>query len=531
MVKSVLYGKESRDKILAGVKKITDAVRVTMGANGKCVLIGEAYYGKDGIEHLPNIVTKDGYSVTRFFQLDDPIENRGALMIKEAALKTVEIAGDSTTATCVLAEAIISAAIELINNGSNSQLIKKGMDLALIEITESLAEISTPVRGDIDKVRQVATVSSNNDAVIGGLIADAISKIGFDGVIDIAASSTNETTIKTTDGYTFDKGWISRYFLTNTAKETCEYENPLILVYQNKINHHTQIAQAIKISNYKARPLLIICEDAVDEGLAYLAINNAQRNCRVCVVQASGVGEARIQNMEDIALLTGATFVSDIRGVDIKSVEEIHLGEAAKIIVSKPETVIIGGNKNKQPLEDLLNDLKMNLTQAESEEEKNNIEKRIAKLTGSVAVIHVGAATETEQREKIDRVDDAIRSTKSAISEGFVAGGGTAFLRIQSKYKPKFEGDIEKGRKVLFDSLSMPFKQICINSGEDADALYNEAIKMSGNQGYNVLKGEFVDMVKEGIIDSTKALNQAITNAESTSVMVITSECSIITVS
>lgn len=529
MVKSVLFGKESRDKLLAGVKKITNAVKVTMGGNGKCVLIGEAEYGADGLRHFPNIVSKDGYTVTRFFQLEDPIENRGALMIKEAALKTVELAGDSTTATCVLAESIISSAIELIDAGSNSQQIKKGMDLALSEILEEISKVSTPVRGDIEKVRQVATVSANNDTLIGGLIADAVAKVGFDVFIDIAASATSETFVKLSDGYTFDKGWVSRYFITNAAKETCEFENPLILIYQNKITHHTQIAQAIKISNHKSRPLLIICEDAVDEGLAYLAINNAKRNCRCCVVNAADFGELRIQNMEDIALLTGSTFISDIRGVDIKTVEEIHLGEALKVVISKSETVIIGGNKEKKPLDDLLNDLKMNITQAESEGARNLIEKRIAKLTGSVAVIHVGAATETEQREKIDRVDDSIRSTRAAISDGFVAGGGIAFVRIQSKYKKGIDNDIEKGRKVVFDSLSMPLKQICINSGEDADVIYDKIKKSKGNIGYNVLTSQYVNMVDSGIIDSTKALKQALINSVSAAGMLITSECTIVT--
>lgn len=528
MTKTVLFGKESRDKILAGVQKITKAVRVTMGAAGKCVLIGEAVYGQDGLVHLPTKVSKDGYTVTKYFELSDTDENRGAMIIKEAAMKTVEMAGDSTTCTCVLAEALITNGMELIDAGANSQLLKKGMDQALTDVVSKLKEMSTPVKGDNNRIRQIATVSANNDTVIGDLIAEAFSKIGDEGVVDIEASQGTQTEIKIIDGYKFDRGWISPLFITNRAKETCEYENPLILLYQNKINHHTQIQRAIEISMTQQKPLLIISEDCHEEGLAYLAINNSRGALIACAVK-SPFGEFRADEMEDLALLTGGTYISDIKGIDIKEVEFSHFGRAKKVIVSKTETVIIGGAKDEQLFEEFVADLRMNLAQAKTENERYPIEKRIARLTGSVAVIQVGAATETELNEKLDRVDDAVRATKAAISEGFVAGGGTAFIRIENVVEGTKLNDFEKGHRLLHLALSSPLKQICDNAGVDANVIYSRVAKEKGDMGYNAITGEIENMVDSGIIDSTKALRCALINAVSVAGMALTSECSIIT--
>ena len=527
MSKSVLYGKESRDKLVKGAQAAAKAIGSTMGAAGRNVIIGESVYHDGWLMPLPNKSTKDGYTVAKHFELDDHIENRGAMAIREACTKTVEIAGDATTCTAVVADYLITEGIKLVDEKANCHQIAKGMDSALEKIVLKLKEISTPVRGNNERLKQIATVSANNDTEIGDLIAEAFKKIGDDGVLDIEANQSTKTEIKIIDGYKFDRGWVSPYFITNRSKETCEFENPIILFYQNKINHHTQIERAIMFSIEMKRPLLIISEDSVDEGLAYMAINN-KKVFNVCAVK-SPFGETRHEEMEDMALLTGGTYIGDIRGIDIK--EDLiaeHFGQAKKVIISKNETTIIGGNKDAHKFEEFLNDLKMNLAQAKTEQDKYLIEKRIARLTSSVAVIHVGAATETELNEKIDRVDDAVRATKAAISEGFVAGGGSAFLSIQQLYSNEATTDFERGEQLVYSSLSAPFNQICKNAGIDKDS--SPVIK-GFNEGYNALTGQVEDMVKAGIIDSTKALRCALINAVSVTKMFLTSECSIITIS
>lgn len=561
MNKEILFGKDSRDRILKGVQKITDAVRVTMGAAGKCVLIGNAQYHEGFLYHLPTIVSKDGWTVTKHFELSDPVENRGAMMIKEAATKTVEQAGDATTCTCVLAESLITNGMKLIDEGANSQELKKGMDKALEYVLAELKKISVPVKVDLERIRQIASVSANNDKAIGDLIASAYEKIGDDGVINIEASRGTATEIKIGDGFEFDRGWVSNMFITDRAKEICEFENPLILLYDKKISSHVQIDKALALA--KTNPLVIICDDAVEQGLVYLAMNNYDKRLRCCVVKAPEFGDARADFMEDIALLTGGIYVSDIRGVNIKDITERHFGKAKKVIITRTSTTIVEGNGNKGGIEDFINDLKMNLVSAKTEEEKYPIEKRIARLTSSVATIQVGAATETELNEKLDRVDDAVRATKAAISEGFVAGGGTAFIRLAKgrelridveelgkiilspekimeafnqtgnmlwQSKPPLDS-FQQGSNILFNALSVPLLQICENAGVNAEIILKSVQNVNGdNCGYNALTGEITDMVEAGIIDSTKALRCALTNAVSVAGMVLTSECSIIAI-
>lgn len=532
MIKEVLYGKESRDRILAGVQKITKAVGSTMGASGKCCLIGNAEYGQDGMVNLPTIISKDGYTVAKHFRLPDAVEQRGAMMIIEAATKTVNEAGDATTCTSVLAGNLIENGMKLIDEGANSQQLKKGMDKALEYVVDELKKMSTPVKGDIERIRQIATVSANNDKVIGDLIADAYSKIGDAGIIDIEASNGTSTEIKISDGFKIDRGWVSPLFVNNKSKESCEFDNPLILLYDKKITHHTQIERSIALAIQENKPLLIICEDAEEEGLAYLAINSYQQRFRACVVKSPEFGNLRREWMEDIALTTGGDYVSDLHGLDIKEVELSNFGHAEKVIISNTETIIRGGKKDSEKFDEFIADLQMNLAQAKTEDEKYPIEKRIAHLKSSVAVIQVGAATETELKEKLDRVDDSVRATRAAIAEGFVCGGGTAFMRIIPPITIfGRDENIMKGADLVFSSLRKPLIQICENAGVDSKEVYLKVSVEQGNMGYNALTGEIVDMVEAGIIDSTKALRCALTNAVSVAGMVLTSECSIITVS
>lgn len=533
MQKQVLFGKEAREKIKNGVEKIVNAVSVTMGAAGKCVLIGNAEYGTDGLYSRPTIVTKDGYTVTKYFELPDAVENRGAMIIKEAALKTVDQAGDATTCTCVLAGSIIKSGLEVVNNGANSQEVKKGIEHAVYLAVEKLKQYSIKVSGDNNRIKQVATVSANNDESIGSFIAEAYEKIGHDGIIDIVQSNGRDTIIKVADGFKIDKGWVSQLFVNNKPKDICEFEDAYILLYDKRITHHTQIQRALEICNQRNVPLVIICEDADGEGLATLVMNNVNQRIRVCVVKSPGFGDNRTEQMEDIALLTGGHYVSDIRGINIKEIEEIHFGKAKKVVISKDETVIIGGQGSKALVSSLIDNLKENLKNVKTEEEKYPIEKRIAKLNGGVAVIEVGAATESELGEKLDRYDDAVRATKAAISEGFVAGGGSVFSKISKELSvPTPQTDFELGVNIVAQSLNAPLIQIIENAGiVKSDGIVKEVRDSNYNIGYNVKTDSVENLIDSGIIDSSKALRCALVNAASVAGVAITSECLIVTVS
>lgn len=517
MLKKTLYGAEARAKILSGVKKIADAVKVTLGPSGRNVLISQSQVIDYGVHNLPVHVTKDGFTVAKAFKItDDPFEQTGVLLIQEAANKTVDQAGDGTTTTVVLAEAIVEKCMELIAAGANPMQLKGDIDKAVEKFVHELKRLSTPIKGDIGRIQQIATISANNDAEIGQWISRAFEKIGDEGVIDLEANESVLTEIKITDGYKWDQSYVHPLFVNNKQKQTCEFENVLILIYQNRINHHTQVMKAMEFSVKNHMPLLVICEDAVEEGLAFMVMNAYQKKAEVCVVKAPGFGEDRRTQMEDIAMLTGGTYISDVRGVSVKDLELANLGMAKKVIVSKEDTVIMGGKGDPVEIENCLNELKMNLAQAKTEDEQYPIEKRIARITGGVAVIRVGAATETEMKERLDRFDDAVRATKSAISEGFVAGGGTTFLRIRT------------GNEVVDFATEKVITQICLNAGDTPDVVMDIVKNGTGNLGYNVKVGHAQDMVEAGVIDPTKVIRCALQNAASAASMIITSECLIV---
>lgn len=517
MLKKILYGKEAREKILSGVNKIADAVVTTLGPQGRCVLISQSMVVDYGIHNLPIHITKDGYRTTQAFEInDDPFEQAGVLMAKECAQKTVDMAGDGTSSSILLLRAIVQKGIELINDGANPMELKKQIDKAVEAIVQQLKDKSIPIKGDIDRIRQIATISANNDPEIGGWIADAFAKIGDEGIIDLEASKGVKTEIKISDGYKWGQSWASPLFITNREKQLVEFENPLILIYHNRINHHIQIIKALEICQSTGRPLLIICEDAVEEGLAFMVVNTLQGRVRVCAVKSPAFGEDRRIEMEDIALLTGGDYISDVRGINIKEVQLDNFGTAKKVIVTKDETIIIGGGGNKEAIGKHIKELRVNIDEAKNEDEKFPIEKRIAKLKGGVAVIQVGAATETEMKEKLDRFDDAVRATKSAISEGFLAGAGTTFLRIKS------------GNDIIDSATEMILKQICLNSGVDAEQILKQVKGLKGNMGYNAKTDVIEDLVDAGVIDPTKVLRCALQNASSSAGMILTSQCLIV---
>lgn len=517
MLKKYLFGPDARAKLLAGVKKIAAAVKVTLGPSGRNVLISTSHVADYGVHNNPIHVTKDGVTVSSAFKITDcPFEQAGVMMVQEAALKSVDQAGDGTTTTVVLTEAIVEKSMELIEKGANPMELKRDIDKAVAYFVDELKKMSTPVKGDMNRIGQIATISANNDPEIGGWIATAFQKIGDEGVISLEPSASGKTEIKIADGYKWEQSWVSPLFINNREKQLCEFENPFILIYQNRINHHTQVMKALELATKQGRPLFIICEDAVDEGLAFLAMNNYQNRARVCVVKAPAYGDDRRVEMEDIAMLTGGTYISDVRGVSIKDVELENFGVAKKVIVNKDETVIIGGMGEPAEIENHVNEIRMNLAQAKNEDERYPIEKRIAKLTGGVAVIQVGAATETEMKERLDRYDDAVRATKAAISEGYVAGGGTTFIRIKT------------GNEIVDYATGKILEQICLNVGDNPSVVHDIVHGNDGNIGYNAKAGHAMDLVEAGVIDPTKVIRCALQNAASAASMIITSECLIV---
>lgn len=516
MLKKTLYGADARAKMLSGMTKIVDAIRVTLGPQGRNVVLAQSAVIDYGIHSLPLHITKDGATVARGFDLEDYFEKVGVMMIKECTYKTVDQAGDGTSSCAILAHAILEKAIESVIAGANPIELKKSIEIAVENVVLELKKLSTPIKGDINRIRQVATISANNDQEIGNWIADAFEKIGDEGIIDLEASKNVRTEIKISDGYKWDQSWTSPLFITNREKQIVELENPVILIYHNRINHHTQIMKALELCQQSGKPLLIICEDAVEEGLAFMVLNTLQGRVKVCAVKSPSFGDERRIELEDIALLTGGDYISDIRGINIKEITKDNFGTAKKVVVSKEETIIIGGGGSKERIEDHLNELRVNLAEAKNEDEKYPIEKRIAKLKGGVAVIQVGAATETEMKEKLDRFDDAVRATKAAISEGYVAGAGTTYLRINS------------GSEIVDHAMGMILRQICLNAAVNADEIIAQVKEAGGNVGYNAKTNKIENLVDSGVIDPTKVIRCALTNAASSANMILTTEAMIV---
>ncbi len=512
MQRQILYGKEGRDKILSGVQKVAKAVCVTMGPMGRNVIIARCLPSQQGLQYYMPFSTKDGVTVARNITLDDQLENTGANIIKQAADKTMNDAGDGTTTTCLLMKSILEEGLKLIEEGANPQELKKDIEGAVKLVVSKLKENSIPVGKDIEKIRQVATVSANNDIEIGNLIAEAFKKIGIDGMIDIEESKTSKTEIVTSDGIKIMRGWESQYFINKKAKGECELINPKILLYDKKITTLDQIGKILEQCTKQNEQLLIICEEADGQALAGLAMNASSGSFVSCIIKCPEFGELKKEAMEDLALITGATYISDEKGKSLKNCTLNDLGRAAKVIISKNETQIISPEGNKDQLSELIDNLKMDLTKAEGDD-KLKIEKRIAKLTGGVAVLMVGAATEIEMKEKKDRVDDAIRATKAAISEGIVPGGGTSFLRVLTS------------NSVINKTLSRPLKQLCENAGVDFESIKEQVLKDENwGVGYNVKTNKIEDLIKSGIIDPVKVLRCSIENAASAATTILTTE-------
>jgi chaperonin GroEL len=531
MKKDIQFNVQAREKIMTGINKMADAVSVTLGANGRYVIISPGFWDNFSMRRFPLHSTKDGITVASQIELEDPTENIGARLMWEASKKTADQAGDGTTTTIVIGRAIARGGLELLKNSSNPVEIKRGIDAAVSEVIREIEKIAIPVGEGIDKIRQIATVSANNDPVIGDLIAGAFEKIGNEGMIDIEESKSINTEIKITDGFKFDRGYESAMFC-NSARNECILEEPLILMYDKSIFHMKDLAPVLQIVSQKGKPLLIICDemDGTSEALPFLIVNNSQKKISCCVVKAPNYGDQKREIMEDIAAATGGDYLGDLVGIDLQHVELDHLGKAKRVIVTKETTTIIGGEKGGAH-EDLLNEIRMNRTKAEGDDEIAKIDARIARLTSKTAIIAVGAPTETEMKEKKDRCDDAIRATKAAMAEGYLPGAGTAFIRIAERGWEVLEAkgkDFNEGKRLVYNALFEPLKQLCSNAGVDFEPVRDKVVLSANrNLGYNALTNEVEDLLTSGIIDPAKVLRCCIQNAASSAGMFLITECTI----
>ena len=516
--KMIIYGEEARAKLKAGVDKLANAVKVTLGPRGREVIL-EKKWGS------PN-VTKDGVSVAKEIELPDPLENMAAQLVKEVASKTADVAGDGTTTATILTQAIYTEGLKAIASGANPVYVKRGIDEAVKVIVEELKKLSKEVSGR-KEIEQVATISANNDPEIGKIIADAMEKVGKDGVITVEESKTSETTLEVVEGMQFDRGYLSPYFVTNPEKMEAVLENPYILIYEKKISNIRELLPVLEKVVQTNRPLVIIAEDVEGEALATLVVNNLKGVLKVAAVKAPGFGERRKAMLQDIAILTGGQAITEDLGIKLENVDLDMLGQADKVVVDKDNTTIIGGKGNPEDIKARIEQIKKQIETTTSEYDKEKLQERLAKLAGGVAIIKVGAATEAELKEKKDRVDDAVHATKAAVEEGIVPGGGVALLRASKALCDLKDENPDKqwGIDIVRKAAQVPLKQIANNAGFEGSVVI-EKVKASDNvnYGFNAATGEYVDMLEAGIIDPTKVVRTAIQNAASVAGTMLTAE-------
>ena len=520
MAKEIIFSDHARNALARGVEKLTDAVKVTMGPRGRNVLIQKSYGAP--------VITKDGVSVAREVELQDKLEDMGAQLVKEVASNTADEAGDGTTTATVLANAIFSEGLRNITAGANPVEVKRGMDKACDSILENLKAASKSIK-DKSEIAQVATISANSDAQIGEMIAEAMEKVGQDGVITVEEAKGIVDELDVVEGMQFDRGYLSPYFITNTEKMTAEIENPWILLVDSKIASLKDLLPVLEQVQKTNRPLLIIAEDVEGEALSTLVVNKLRGVLNISAVKAPGFGDRRKAMLQDIATLTGGTVISEETGYTLEGAEISMLGQAARVVIDKDNTVIVDGAGSEDAVKARISEIKTQIDATTSEYDKEKLQERLAKLSGGVAVIKVGAATETEMKEKKDRVDDALSATKAAVEEGIVIGGGAALVRAAAKVKTDdLEGDQKIGAEIILRAVKAPVKQIAQNAGFDTGVVVN-AIENADNKniGFNAATGEYVDMFEAGIIDPFKVERVALTNATSVSSLLLTTEAAI----
>lgn len=517
MSKDIIFNEQARQKLMDGVNLVADVVSVTLGPSGRTVMLSN------------KVITKDGISCAKDVDSPDPFINQGVQAAIQASAKTNEVAGDGTTGTLVLARGIAREGLKIVAAGANPTEVKAGIDKAVSAIVDQLDKNSIKVN-DKKSIAQVGTISANGDTEIGNMIADAMDKVGPDGVITVEESNTAETVLDVVDGMQFNNGYLSPYFVTDQEKMVAVLENPAILMYEHKISSVQELLPHLEYIGQSGKPLLIIAEDVDSEALAMLVLNKLRGALKVVAVKAPGYGESRKNNLRDIALLTGGHVVSDETGVKLAdAVTQEILGYAKTVKVSRDHTIIVDGAAEKESVDQHVQTLKAQLASTESEYDKANLAERIARLAGGVAVIKVGAATEVEMKEKKDRVDDALHATKAAVEEGIVAGGGTALIRAASSVKVTgATADEESGIKIIMKAAEEPARQIVKNTGKEPSVVVNEIMKRSGNEGYNAKTGTFEDLVESGVIDPVKVTKNALKNAASIASMILTTNCVIV---
>lgn len=518
MAKQIHFNTDARNKMKKGVDVLADAVKVTLGPKGRNVVI-EKKFGAPG-------VTKDGVSVAKEIELEDAIENMGAQMVKEVASKTADIAGDGTTTATVLAQAIIAEGLKNVAAGANPMDLKRGIDKAVKAVVENLKSQSQTVGNDNEKIKQVATISANNDTTIGSLIAEAMSKVGNEGVITVEEAKGTDTTVDVVEGMQFDRGYLSPYFVTNTEKMIADLDNPYILIYDKKISTLKDILPILESTVQSGRPLVIIAEDVDGEALATLVVNKLRGSLKIAAVKAPGFGDRRKEMLQDIATLTGGIVISEDQGYKLENATMEYLGQAESITIDKDNTTIVGGKGEKSGIEGRVNQIKAQIETTTSDYDREKLQERLAKLSGGVAVLYVGAATEVEMKEKKDRVDDALHATRAAVQEGIVAGGGTAFIRAIEALQniDTDNGDEATGVQIIRRALEAPIRTIVENAGMEGSVVVNKIKEGQSDFGFNARTEQYENLIGAGVIDPTKVSRVALENAASIAGMLLTTE-------
>ena len=519
MAKVISFNIDARDQLKKGVDELANAVKVTLGPKGRNVIIEKKY----GAPHI----TKDGVTVAKEIELEDSVQNLGAQLVKEVASKTGDDAGDGTTTATVLAQAIVGVGLKNVTAGANPMDLKRGIDKAVAKVVESIKAQAQEVGDNYDKIEQVATISANNDAVIGKLIADAMKKVSKDGVITIEEAKGTDTTIDVVEGMQFDRGYISPYFVTNTEKMEVEMEKPFILIHDKKISNLKELLPVLEPAVQSGRPLLIIAEDVDSEALTTLVVNRLRAQLKICAVKAPGFGDRRKEMLEDIAVLTGGIVISEEKGIKLESATIEMLGTAERITVSKDNTVIVNGAGAKENIMARVSQIKSQIAATSSDYDREKLQERLAKLAGGVAVLYVGAASEVEMKEKKDRVDDALSATRAAIEEGIVPGGGVTYIRaISSLEGLKGECDDEQtGIEIVKRAIEEPLRQISTNAGKEGAVIVQKVREGEGDFGYNARADRFENMLAAGVVDPAKVTRVALENAASIAGMFLTTEC------
>ena len=522
MAKEISFNIDAREQLKQGVDQLANAVKVTLGPKGRNVVI-EKKYG------APQI-TKDGVTVAKEIELDNAQENLGAQLVKEVASKTGDQAGDGTTTATVLAQAIIGVGLKNVTAGANPMDLKRGIDKAVEKVVESIRQQAEVVGDNYDKIEQVATVSANNDATIGKLIADAMRKVSKDGVITIEEAKGTDTTIDVVEGMQFDRGYISPYFVTNTETMTCEMERPYILIHDKKISNLKELLPILEPAVQSGRPLLIIAEDVDSEALTTLVVNRLRAQLKICAVKAPGFGDRRKEMLEDIAVLTGGTVISEEKGIKLDQATLDMLGTAEKITVDKDNTTIVNGAGDKEMIRARVQQIKAQIQNTKSTYDKEKLQERLAKLSGGVAVLYVGAPSEVEMKEKKDRVDDALSATRAAIEEGIVPGGGVAYIRaIEALEGLKGENEDEQtGIEIIRRAIEEPLRQIVFNAGKEGAVVVQKVKEGKGDFGYNARTDKYENLHAAGVVDPAKVARVALENAASIAGMFLTTECVIV---